>query len=429
MNTNFCKDKKNNIYNWQGKKLLILGATKLLTQVVECAHKYGAKVIVIDYYENSPAKKIADESYLISTTDVDEICKLIKNKKIDGVLTGFMDSMLPYYKLICEKSNLPCYISNDEQLNFSTQKQIFKEYLAKFDIPYIKDIKYDESIEFPVIVKPVDNSGARGISICNNEMELNVGIENSLKFSKNKKYLIEKYYNFKEITVFYLFDNGNYQVTFVGDRHVIQIKDGFIKLPSGYTFPSRYTNAFLETLDKKFKSLFKKLEIKNGMMFIQCFVDNNEAIIPYEAGYRLTGSLEYILLDKICDYNPLAMMINFAFTGRMTKVDNELNKICPQNVEKCYNVSCLCKPGVIKEIVGVDKLKKQNGIIDIFESYEKGDILPEDAWGKLSQIGIRIFIRPKNDVHLELIYQKIKENLKIIDTKGNDMIINYKILP
>ena len=339
-----------------------------------------------------------------------------------------MDSMLPYYKLICEKSNLPCYISNNEQLNFSTQKQIFKEYLTKFDIPSIKDYKYNENIEFPVIVKPVDNSGARGISICNNKRELNDGIINSLKFSKNKKYLIEKYYNFKEITVFYLFDNGNYQVTLVGDRHVIHVKDGFIKLPSGYTFPSKYTNVFLKTLDKKFKSLFKKLDIKNGMMFIQCFVDNNEVIIPYEAGFRLTGSLEYILLDKLCNYNPLTMMINFAFTGRMTNFDNKLNKIYPQNLEKCYNVSCLCKPGIIKKIVGVDKLKKENGIIDIFESYEKGDILPEDTWGKLSQIAIRIFIHPKNDVHLELIYQKIKENLRIIDTKGDDMIINYKIM-
>lgn len=414
------------MYNWKGKKLLILGATKLLCQVVDVAHRYGAKVVAIDYFENSPAKKIADESYLISTVDVEKVVELIKDKHIDGILTGFMDSMLPYYKEICEKTGLPSYITSNEQITFTTEKQVFKNYLKEFNIPYVEDFKTRDDVkDFPVIVKPVDNSGARGITICNNEVELQKGIELALEFSKSKKYLIEKYLDFKEATVFYLFVDGKSYFTFMGDRHVAPVKDGFIKLPTGYSFPSKATRYFATELHSKFAKMFKKLQIKNGMMFIQCFIDEDGKCIPYEPGFRLTGSLEYILLDKVCGYNPMAMMINYALTGKMLN-SNELSKINPLT-QKCYNISCLLKPGTIKEINGIDELEKVDGIVEIFKTYEVGDTLPEDTWGKLAQIGVRLFVVPKDDNDYKRIQKEIESKLCVLSSKDENMIINYNI--
>lgn len=415
------------MYNWESKKLLILGATKLLCQIVNVAHKYGAKVVAIDYYENSPAKKIADENYLISTTDVSRIVELIKEKHIDGIITGFMDSMLPYYKEICEKTNLPSYITTNEQIVFTTEKQVFKSYLKEFEIPFVNDYDNSNNIkEFPVIVKPVDNSGARGISICNNNEELQNGINIALEYSKSKKYLIEEYLNCKEATAFYLFADGNAYFTLMGERHVVPVKDGFIKLPTGYTFPSQFSENFYNELNPKFKKMFEKLKIQNGMMFIQCFITNDGTIIPYEPGFRLTGSLEYILLQETCGFNPLAMMINFAFTGKMVN-DNEISKISPLNLDKCYNISCLLKPGKIKEIEGIQELSKEDGIIEIFESYCTGDKLENDIWGKLAQIGVRLFVCPKNESHYKYLNSKIRNTLKIIDENNQNMIINYNI--
>lgn len=414
-------------YNWQGKKLLILGATKLLCQVVDTAHKYGAKVVAIDYYENSHAKKIADESYLISTVDVNKILELIKDREIDGILTGFMDSMMPYYKEICEKAGIPCYITSDVQLKFAVEKQVFKEYLKKYEIPCVEEFCSVEDVSYPVIVKPVDNSGARGISICNNANELKKGIELALEFSKSKKYLIEKYLDCKEATVFYVFADGEPYFTIMADRHIAPVKDGFIKLPTGYTFPSQMSEIFAKELHPKFKKLFKDLNINNGMMFIQCFVDDDGRIIPYEPGFRLTGSLEYILTDAIQNYNPLAMMINFALNGKMTN-SNEIEKINPYNFKKSYNISVLIKPGTIKEISGVDELLKEDGIVEIFCSYDVGDTLPDNVWGKLAQIGMRIFIVPDSETHYFEIQNKIKNILKIISFTDENMIINYNIV-
>ena len=405
-------------------KLLVLGATKMIGEIVKAAKRLGIYTYAADYYENSPAKKLADQAVLLNVVDVDKVVEFIKKENINGVLTGFADSLLPAYKEICEKANLPCYITNEEQLNFALKKEVFKSYLKEFEIPYIEDLD-ENTNDFPVIVKPVDNSGARGISICHNKEELKKGIELALEFSKSKKYLIEKYLDCAEATVFYLFINGKAYFTLMGDRHVAPVKEGFIKLPTGYTFPSPHTEKFKKELHPKFQKLFEKLNIQNGMMFLQCFVDKSGTIIPYEPGFRLTGSLEYILLNKVCDYNPIEMMIHFALTGQMESKQEHL-KINP-NVKKCYNISCLLRDGTIDQIEGTEKLKNTDGIVDVFESYEKGDSLPESVWGKLAQIGVRLFVVPDDNRHYQQLQEAIKNNLKIIDKQGQNMIINYGI--
>ena len=72
----------------KGKKLLILGGIALSCEIIKQAQKQGVIVLVTDYLEGSPGKKIADKSFMISTTDVEAVVRLIQKEKIDGVLTG-----------------------------------------------------------------------------------------------------------------------------------------------------------------------------------------------------------------------------------------------------------------------------------------------------------------------------------------------------
>ena len=69
------------------KKLLVLGGTSISKEIVYAAHEMGIEVYVTDYYEDSPAKKIADKSFMVSATDVDAVVDLIKKESIDGVIT------------------------------------------------------------------------------------------------------------------------------------------------------------------------------------------------------------------------------------------------------------------------------------------------------------------------------------------------------
>ena len=162
----------------EGKRLLILGGSRISCEIVRKAQEMGIYTMVTDWYplEDSPAKQIADEYFMTSTADIPAMVNLINDKNVDGVITGFTDSVLPYYAEMCEKVGLPCY-GTKEQFEILTNKRDYKMLCQEFDVPVVDEYKIEGDIEtadlshikYPVLVKPSDNSGARGISICRNE--------------------------------------------------------------------------------------------------------------------------------------------------------------------------------------------------------------------------------------------------------------------
>ena len=157
----------------ENKKILILGGTLISCEIIKKAQEMGIFVGVADYndLENSPGKRIADKDYMVSATDA--------------------DVLLPYYSMICEKTGLPCY-GTLEQFEIFTDKDKYKQLLRQYDIPTVKEYVVDlnnveESIDisdYPVMVKPADSSGARGITVCYDSKELKDALKKATSFSK-----------------------------------------------------------------------------------------------------------------------------------------------------------------------------------------------------------------------------------------------------
>nr|WP_294465684.1 ATP-grasp domain-containing protein [uncultured Sellimonas sp.] len=415
----------------ENKRLLILGGSRISCQIVQCAHDLGITVGVTDWYplEKSPAKQIADEQYYVSTADVDAIVKLIIEKKFDGVITGFTDSVLPYYAEICDKAGLPCYGTKD-QFEVFIDKSKYKKLLRKYDIPTIPEYQIDlndiegslENVKYPLLVKPSDSSGARGISICYNSDELKEAINVANGASKTQKILVEQYIDGAECTAFWLFVNGNYYLTMLGNRHVKYNQDGVIPLPVGYTFPAKIQPEFIQEIAPKMKEMFQGINIQNGMMFMQCKISNGTCLV-YDIGYRLTGSLEYINLKEICGYNPMEMLINFALTGSMGEPDIG-NKVDPYfGGHYAYNVSLLCKPGKIATILGLKDIKSLPGVIDTVVAHPEGDEITEKMKGLLAQITVRILGKADSINNMEKEMLKIQNIAHIISDEGEEMIL------
>ena len=407
---------------------MLLGSERLMIQVVERAHLGGADVIAIDNNPVSPAKKLADESYLVSTHDVDEVVQLIKDKNIDGVISGYSDSLLPYYYEICNKAGVPCYIDNPRQLQFVTDKDLFKTRCREYDVPTVQQYtNIDDVRNYPVIVKPVDNSGARGITVCRNKQQLVNGVSEALKFSAKKRVLIEDYLEWKEATLFYLCLSGEVYLSCAADRHIWGCDEKTIRLPTGYTFPSDITRLFLEHQDQSIRNVLQGVGLSNGWIFIQALVSSEGQVIPYEMGFRLTGSLEHTLIEHACGYNPMDMLINHALTGDMggEALKQKVNPYFPRTE---YNISCLMRPGVISEIRGLDEIRGLSGVLDVFPSYEPGDELRETQRGQLAQIAIRVLLAPDSEKSLDNIYIKMDEELQVISPTGENLLLNTRIM-
>lgn len=408
----------------QGKRLLILGGMRFSCEIVNQAREMGIHTLVADYnsVKDSPGKQIADEAVDISVLDVDAVVSYIRNNSIDGVIVGFNDMLLPYYAEICEKSGLPCY-GTKEQFETLIAKDRYKELCRMFDVPTIPEYDIDDkSIEYPVLVKPVDNSGSRGISICHDRQELEQAVECGKRASKIGKVIIERYMDGREVTVFWTFQDGNYYLSALANRHVKHNQgEDVIPLPVGYTFPSVFLPRYREEVETNCKRMFRHLGLKDGMMFMQCKVEDGRCYV-YDLGYRLTGSLEYKILERVCGYNPLEMMIRFALTGKMGE-ESIADSVVPEFKTPAFNVSCLCAPGTIRAITGLDEVRQMPEVEDVVVAHVPGETITEQMRGLLAQITVRVLgsVSDKND--LLPIMQRIDNTIRIIGAYGEQLLL------
>ena len=407
------------------KRLLILGGTSISKQIVYAARELDMEVYVTDYLEDSPCKKIADKSFLVSCTDVDSVVNLIKEENIDGVIMGYADVLMSSYVKICQKAGLPCY-ANLHAIEMTTDKDNFKTLCKKFNIPVVDEFTKEDvesnNVTYPVIVKPVDNSGARGIYICHNKEEFDVYYQESLKYSPSKHVLIERFMTGKEATIFYYLHKGEIYLLGVSDRYMLKFSERLLQLPIGYTFPSVNQAAFIKEENENIKEMFRSLDMKEGMVFMQSFNENGKYII-YEMGYRLTGSIEQYLMEEKHDFNHLKAILNYAVGNPI-----DITPLKSINLDEAImaNVTLLLSEGTIDHYEGEEETMNIPGVLHIHKSYSEGTVIDDKVMGKLAQVGIRILLHADNRQQLLERMDLVKSKLRVISTENKDMLLdNY----
>lgn len=411
----------------QGKRLLLLGGDTFSVDIVRTAKAMGIYTIVTDWYDTrrSPAKLLADEYWDISTEAYDQLLSKMRERQVDGVLTGFTDSYLPVYQHLCELASLPCY-GTKEQFAYFTDKAQYKALCRQFGVPTVDDYDPDDpDIHFPVLVKPVDSSGSRGITVCHDREQMLDAIERAKQFAKRQQALVERYMPGREVTVFWLFVDGQAYLTGVANRHVQPCGEGRIPLPVGYTFPSIHTLRYRQQVEHKAKDMFRHAGIQNGMLFMQCKVEDGTCFV-YDIGYRLTGSLEYKILEHLYGYNPLKMLLRFALTGHMT-TDPQPLPIHPVYPRPAFNVSCLCGPGTIARIDGLEQLEQDPHVLGTNIAHMPGDTITEQMCGLLTQITVRVIGYTDTAEELLPIMNRIEQTVRVFDNTGQDMRLSNSI--
>jgi biotin carboxylase len=402
------------------KKILILGANPETVSLILKAKEMGFITYVTDYNPDAYAKKYADVPVNIDASHVDELVKFVKSNEIDGVLVGVAEALMPSYYHVCKKLNYPCF-ATIEQFDIMTSKDKFKNICRKYNVPVVTEYSVDTNgIQFPVVIKPVDSCSSKGISICQNEDELQTGICAALKFSRSGKYLIEKYMTGEEVVIYYVIQNGNPFLVGMCDRYTNKEQKGVAQLPTSYIFPSHYLESYIKNTDTNVRNMLKGMKINNGVLFLQAFIDNGEVRI-YEPGFRLNGAQEHIILSELTGVDAKQLLLNYAVTGRMGSFSIQ-EKVAPYLHGKYgCKLSPLVKVGRIKKIVGIDKIRNISGVISVNPSYVDGDIV--DGIGTLKQIICRFYIVANTKNELKSIIDKIYDAFDVLDENDNSMLI------
>jgi len=412
-----------------GKKLLILGGNTLSCDIVVTARKMGVHTIVIDWFDDfrkSPAKSIADEHRLISVADVDAVVDLIKREGIDGILTGFTDSILHYYQKICEKAELPCYASK-EQIEIMTDKSRFKELCKKFSIPVPKDYylqapltKNDfESLEYPVIIKPIDNSGGKGIVIAQDKESFLQGFEYARSHSHKGDVVVEQYLEDGDhFTASYTMADGAYALSAMYDRIMNSEQEVSASMCTGSRHPSKFIRKFLDQVDPHLQMLMRAIGLTNGTMTFQGVVHGN-AVYIYDPIFRLSGDQFYKFTEIQNGTNTLCRLIRFAITGEMMGENDSLEKDNPFFSKPCVNLCINIKPGTILRMSGLEELVEVPGVFHIVQNFFEGDTIAvsnRQAW-------LKIKICAPTVLTLTAAISEVFDTIRIISDTGEDMLM------
>lgn len=343
----------------KGKKLLVLGATAGEITLIKRAQKFGVYVICTDNntdYNLSPAKRIADEAWDISWSDIDRLEKKCKEEKIDGVTAGYSEFRVENLIKLCQKLNLPCY-TTEEQLEITRDKVKFKNVCRKNGVPVVKEYANVEEVdEFPVIVKPVDRAGSIGISIASDKEELDAAYAYAMEMSVCKKVIIEKYMQEQKMDVYYAIEDGNIQL--ISSNDAIMAKDnGFDKVvQSAWLYPMSALNDYLEKVDESARRMIKDMGIQYGCIFFSGFVDSQKEFVFFECGFRLEGGHQYNYVEKKGVFNFLDLFIFHALTG----TTNDMPRGIEENTElKNVTINFYANSGTVNKIEGITETTTQ----------------------------------------------------------------------
>ena len=404
------------------KKILILGGASVHCKLVECAKAMDLYTIVTDYLEDSPAKKIADESWMLNITDIDGIVERCRKNKVDAVISTHLDPCQRPYQMICEKLDLPCY-GTREQFFQMTDKQAFKKMCQQNQVDVIQEFFehdiYEETIEYPVFIKPVDSRGSRGQSVCCKKDEAIKAIEAAKRESSNGQVIIEKYMrSAEEIQVTYFFVNGTPYLIRMADSYKGLESEGLEKVVICAVSPSKYTDQYMEEAHEKVISMFKKLGIKNGPIFMQGFYDGQKFRF-FDPGLRFPGvDYDRIYKDEF-GIDIIRMMITYALNGRFdeTELPADLVKLKGKKIAILFPT---ISSGKIQAICGEEKIKENEHVFSYLPRHTKGEVI--DWTYDVNQRVAEIDVIAEDKQELISAIKEIQRTLKVDSDVGNSMI-------
>jgi len=398
------------------KKLMILGGSGYILPVIKKAHELGLYVITADYLPDNTAHKVSDEYCNVSVMNQDATLRVAQEKKIDGIISFACDAGAVTAAYVAEKMNLP-FQGSYESTMILQDKGKFRSFLTKhgFNVPHAKrytDTKAPSNdIDFftwPVIVKPTDSAGSKGVTKIDSPDQLESAIDKAIKGSHNDAFIIEDFLTFQgyhsSADVFTV--NGDVKFITYSDQLFDKEADNAYT-PSLIIWPTTMSQEHQRYLSSETQRLMHLLHMKNGIYNIETCVGIDGKPYLMEVSPRGGGC-------KIAEIQELAMgvpLIENEIRGAMGLPLLEMNGH-PCDGHWCEMVVHAAKgeQGILKRIVIDDGIKKKYLKIEALTA-KPGDIVHPFTGGNMA-LGDLIF-RFETREELETVMSESKKWLRI----------------
>ena len=276
---------------FMNKNLAIIGASYLQLPLIQKAKKMGYITHVFAWAANDVGEKEADYFYPISIIEKEQILEVCKKIKICGICSISSDVAVVTVNYVAEQLGLTG--NTIASTGKCTNKHLMRGAFEKSGDPSPRSILVDDNIDlykinlkYPVIVKPTDRSGSRGIYKLESSEGLQEAVEKAREESFEKSVLIEEYAEGKEYSVEYISYKGIHYFLALTLKHTTGAPY-FIE--TGHVEPAPIEDEILERVKEVITHALNTLEIKNGASHSEIKIDAEGNIKIIEIGARMGG--------------------------------------------------------------------------------------------------------------------------------------------
>lgn len=289
------------------KKIMLLGGLRYLIPVIDAAHKLGFHVITCDYIPDNIAHKYSDEYHNVSIIDKEAVLKLSQELQIDGIMSFAVDPGVVTAAYVQEKMGLPS-VGPYESVCILQNKDRFRNFLARhgFNVPQAKGfssigdaMKEKYWYPWPIIVKPTDSAGSKGVTRVDRWEDLEQALKNAFEQSLSGRIIVEEFIEKEGCSSdsdCFSVDGKLEFVSFSAQRFDSNAPNPYT--PSAYSWPSTFTKKQETELSLEIQRLLTLLNMRTSVYNIETRIGANGKpyimeVSPRGGGNRLSEMLHF----------------------------------------------------------------------------------------------------------------------------------------
>ena len=369
------------------------------------------------------------KGYDVDGMDVPGLVALAREEKVDGVLVGVADILVPAYCKVCDALGLPCY-ATQQIVDVFAFKDRFKATCERYGVhgvpEYFLDAKMNpqdiEKIKYPVMVKPVDSGGGVGMSVVYDEDGLRPAVEKALAASNQKRFIVERYMQCEDMGMYYTFKDGICSPSCIYDRYTTDEQPGLSRVCLGGTYPSKYLDEYFERMHDNALRLFKGIGINNGVLMLSAFYEDGEFYV-YDTGFRLQGEAPHLLMKAIHGFDQREMLIRFALTGSAGDLDLLAEDDTKLRGKWAATLWLLLKQGKIAKIEGLENIESDPRIVANMQRLHEGTEVSPEWIGNEKQVLTRLYLVCDSKKELADALKYYMNTVRVYNEAGENMLL------
>lgn len=347
--------------------IMIFGVGELQKSIINRAHKQGLFVVGIDPCPDAFCKDDVDAFEIVGGQDFEGTLAAAKKHQVSAIVTAATDKPLVMMARIAKELKLPFY--SVETAQWSTDKYQMKQHFIEGGVPCAKgklitSVDEADDLIFPIIVKPRDNSGSRGVKLCRTKEELQSCMNEALQFSHLDSVLVEEFIEGQEYSIESLHYDGKTEVIQFTEKKTTEFP---YNVELGHKQPANLSESQKDEVRVIINKIAKTLHFENCPSHTELKI-NDRGIFVIETSPRLGG--DYItstLVPLSTGINMEDQLLNIAL-GKPVDINTG-------RINKASAVCFFCLPeGIIKSIdKKIEEVKNWQNVVDFDFKLKIGD--------------------------------------------------------